>query len=97
MQTTTNLAFSESAISGYNDPTAILTGTWDNDQRASAVVHASSAVHGGTGGSAEVELRLRSSMSANVCEDMKYIFPAFMGRTMDISHAGMELIMIGIT
>ena len=38
VQTTTNLAFSESEISGYNDPTAILTGTWENDQRASAVV-----------------------------------------------------------
>ena len=48
----------------YNDSTAILTGSWNPTQTASAVVIASTDPAAGT---QEVELRLRSNISAHSC------------------------------
>jgi hypothetical protein len=45
----------------YNDATAVLTGTWSHDQQASATVYVVSA----PSPFAEVELRLRTSISAH--------------------------------
>ena len=44
----------------YNDPTAVLTGSWGPDQSAEGTVDAGSAT-----GAAEVEMRLRTSLSAH--------------------------------
>ena len=44
----------------YNDPTAVLTGSWGPDQSAEGTVKAGSA-----SGAAEVEMRLRTSLSAH--------------------------------
>ena len=49
----------ESGSNGYDDSTAILAGTWGPDQTAQATVFAAQGFHG------EVELRLRSSISAH--------------------------------
>jgi hypothetical protein len=51
----------ETGSGGFDDSTAILTGTWNADQAAQATVFASTGFHG------EVELRLRSSISAHSC------------------------------
>lgn len=62
VQTTPGLAFDVSGA-GYNDGTALLAGSWGPNQTAQATVHC-------TGQSAgiyqEVELRLRSALSAHV-------------------------------
>ena len=60
--TTTGLAYgTESGRSGYDDSTAVLTGNWGSDQMAEATVH---NVNSTERVYEEVELRLRSSLSA---------------------------------
>jgi hypothetical protein len=60
------LAFGTEPGSGmYDDSTAILTGTWGSNQTASARVHIGTRAGGGT--FKEVEIRLRSSLSAHSC------------------------------
>jgi hypothetical protein len=52
------------APGNYNDPTALLTGSWGPDQTAQATVYSikqSDSIY------EEVEFRLRSSLSAHVC------------------------------
>ena len=58
-----NLAYgTESGGAGYDDSTALLTGTWGSDQMAQAKVH---SVNQYDSIYEEVELRLRSSLSAH--------------------------------
>jgi hypothetical protein len=52
----------ESGGGGYDDSTALLTGTWGSDQMAQATVH---GVNQNDNIYEEVELRLRSSLSAH--------------------------------
>ena len=64
VQTTPGLAFgTESGTSGYDDSTAVVTGTWGPDQWAQATVHLTNQ-QGGTIYE-EVELRLRSAITAH--------------------------------
>ena len=53
----------ESGFGGYDDSTALLTGDWGIDQAVQATVY--NAVPGGTGCCQEVELRLRSTITAH--------------------------------
>jgi hypothetical protein len=62
ISTTPGLAVGQSGAARYADATALLTGTWGPDQSAEATVQAGSVY-----GAPEVELRLRSSLSAHVC------------------------------
>ena len=63
VQTIPGLAFgTESGNNGYDDSTALLTGTWGPNQSAEATVH---TVHQNDNIFEEVELRLRSSLSAH--------------------------------
>jgi len=52
----------ESGAGGYDDSTALLTGTWGSDQAVEATVH---SVNQNDDIYEEVELRLRSSLSAH--------------------------------
>jgi hypothetical protein len=61
VSTTPGLAIGHAGPARYADATALLKGTWGPDQSAEATVYA-----GKTFGSPEVELRLRSSLSAHV-------------------------------
>jgi hypothetical protein len=62
VQTSPGLAFgTESGTNGYDDSTAVLTGTWGPDQWAEATTHVIN-----TGAiSEEVELRLRTTITAH--------------------------------
>ena len=61
--TTPSLAYgTESGGGGYDDSTALLTGAWGADQMAEATVH---SVNQNDNIYEEVELRLRSSLSAH--------------------------------
>jgi hypothetical protein len=63
VQTTPGLAFgTQSGSNGYDDSTALLTGTWRSDQTVEAAVH---SVNQNDNIYEEVELRLRSSLSAH--------------------------------
>ena len=62
VQTTPGLAFDVSGA-GYNDGTALLAGSWGPDQTAQATVRCKNP---SSGIYQEVELRLRSSLSAHV-------------------------------
>jgi hypothetical protein len=55
----------------YNDSTAILTGTWATDQTASATVH---LLNPTDHSQEEVEIRLRSSMTANSSTGYEFQF-----------------------
>ena len=55
----------EDGTINFNDSTALLTGTWGPTQTVSAVVHVGVRAGGGT--FKEVELRVRSSLSAHLC------------------------------
>jgi chitodextrinase len=75
IRTTPGFAYSASGLpSTYGDPTAVLAGTWGPNQTASAVVKINSAP---SGGQAEVELRLRSSISAHRCTGYEFLWSVF--------------------
>jgi hypothetical protein len=62
--TTPGLAYgTETGNGGYDDSTALLTGTWGSNQTAEATVH---SVNQTDNVYEEVEIRLRSALSANV-------------------------------
>jgi fibronectin type 3 domain-containing protein len=61
ISTTPGYAIGVSGTAQYSDPTALLTGAWGPDQTAQATVRAGAVTVG-----PEVELRLRSSLSAHV-------------------------------
>jgi hypothetical protein len=75
IRTSPGLAYSAANLpSTYGDPTAVLTGTWGPDQTASAVVNLASRP---SGGQAEVELRLRSSVSAHSCTGYEFLYSVY--------------------
>jgi hypothetical protein len=65
------LAFGlESGSRGYDDPVALLKGNWSSDLTVEATVH---SVNQNGGISDEIELRLRSALSAHRATAMKSI------------------------
>ena len=52
---------------GYNDPTALLTGIWGPNQSITATVEVTNRPPAGANFYGEVELRLRSALSAHTC------------------------------
>ena len=62
----------ESGFTGYDDATALLTGTWGSNQMASAIVFATNRMSGNV--YEEVEIRLRSSLSAHCCSGYEVNF-----------------------
>jgi hypothetical protein len=74
VRTTPGLAFgTESGFGGYDDSTAVLTGTWNSDQMAQAVVH---SVNQNGNIYEEVELRLRTSIVAHSITGYEFNFRA---------------------
>jgi PKD repeat protein len=66
IRTTPGLAFgTETGSGGYDDSTAVLKGSWGPNQTGSGRVHVGVRAGGGT--FKEVEIRLRSSISAHSC------------------------------
>lgn len=64
-------AYGEVSQAGYDDPTAILTGTWAADQTAQATVFCRNP---SASYNQEVELRLRSSISAHSATGYEIFF-----------------------
>jgi len=62
--TTSGHAIGDPAPANYTDPTALLTGSWGPDQTVSAVVY---SVNQTEKQYQEVEIRLRSALSAHSC------------------------------
>jgi hypothetical protein len=62
--TTSGHAIGDPAPANYTDPTALLTGSWGPDQTVSAVVY---SVNQTENQYQEVEIRLRSALSAHKC------------------------------
>jgi hypothetical protein len=70
--TTPRLAIGlESGFTGYDDATALLTGTWSSNQMATATVYTTNRMSGDV--YEEVEIRLRSSLSPHSCNG--YVWP----------------------
>jgi hypothetical protein len=66
VRTTTNLAYgTQSGEGGYDDSTALLSGNWGPNQTVQATIYTTNRQSGGI--FEEVELRLRSSISAHNC------------------------------
>jgi hypothetical protein len=63
---------------GYDDPTALLTGSWEPDQMARGVVFSLNQVDTPNG---EVELRLRSALAAHLCTGYEITWRVFPNRT----------------
>lgn len=71
--TTNGLAIGlESGFTGYDDATALLTGSWGSNQMATATVYATNRMSGNV--YEEVEIRLRSSLSAHSCSGYEVLF-----------------------
>jgi hypothetical protein len=62
----------ESGFTGYDDATALLTGTWGSNQMATATVFTTNRMSGNV--YEEVEIRLRSSLSAHSCSGYEVLF-----------------------
>src|SRR6266446_8723499 len=74
VRTTSGLAFgTESGFGGYDDSTAVLTGTWNADQMAQAVVH---SVNQNGNVFEEVELRLRTTITDHSITGYEFNFRA---------------------
>jgi chitodextrinase len=75
VQTTPGHAFGggTSTATPYNDPTAVLTGSWSSNQKAQAVVH---TVNQNRSIYEEVELRLRTTISAHSITGYEFNFRA---------------------
>ena len=60
VRTTTGLAFgTQNGLGGYDDSTALLTGSWGPDQNATATIHTDGTINGTPSTKfAEVEFRL---------------------------------------
>ena len=73
VSTTPGLAIGlESGFTGYDDATALLTGIWGSNQTATAIVYATNRMSGNV--YEEVEIRLRSSLSAHSCSGYGVLF-----------------------
>jgi len=71
--TTNGLAIGlESGFTGYDDATALLTGIWGSNQMATATVFTTNRMSGNV--YEEVEIRLRSSLSAHHCSGYEVLF-----------------------
>ncbi len=74
VRTTPSLAFgTESGSGGYDDSTAILAGNWNADQMAQGTVHTANQ---NAGIFEEIELRLRTSVSAHDITGYEFNFRA---------------------
>lgn len=73
VSTTPGLAIGHQSGSSYTDGTALLTGTWGPTQTVEAVVHAKNQKDSCY---QEVEMRLRSSLSAHSCTGYEISFKA---------------------
>lgn len=73
MSTTPGLAIGHQSGSSYTDGTALLTGNWGPNQTVEAVVH---AVNPKDSCYQEVELRLRSTLTAHSCNGYEISFKA---------------------
>jgi len=73
VSTTPGLAIGHEQSASYTDGTALLTGNWGPDQTAEAVVH---SINQKDSCFQEVELRLRSTLSAHVCTGYEISFKA---------------------
>ena len=62
----------ESGFTGYDDATALLTGPWGSNQMATATVSTTNRMSGNV--YEEVEIRLRSSLSAHNCSGYEVLF-----------------------
>ena len=72
VSTTPGLAIGrESGSTGYDDATALLTGSWGADQTVHATVY---TVNQNDSSNQEVELRLRSSLSAHISTGYEVLF-----------------------
>jgi len=68
VSTSTGFAFgNQDPTIQFSDSTALLTGNWGPNQTAKATFRLKSVAAGSTGASEELELRLRSSLSAHSC------------------------------
>ena len=73
VSTTNGLAIGlESGFTGYDDATALLTGSWGPNQTASATVYTTNRQSGNV--FEEVEIRLRSSLSPHSCTGYEVLF-----------------------
>lgn len=73
VSTTPGLAIGlESGFTGYDDATALLTGTWGSNQMVTATVFTTNRMSGNV--FEEVEIRLRSSLSPNNCTGYEVLF-----------------------
>jgi hypothetical protein len=74
VSTTVGQTHTHPGTASYADATALLTGTWDSDQMAQATV--GNIVNACTSDTCypEVELRLRSTLSAHVCSGYEITF-----------------------
>ena len=73
ISTTPGLAIGlESGFTGYDDATALLTGAWGSNQMATATVYTTNRISGDV--YEEVEIRLRSSLSAHNCSGYEVLF-----------------------
>jgi hypothetical protein len=70
---TPGFAFGTQTSGGFDDSTALLTGEWGPNQTVSAVVKIAGS---DTGSFEEVELRVRSSLSAHSCTGYEMIYSA---------------------
>ena len=68
---------SGTGLRGFDDSTALLTGPWGPDQTVTATVHSVNQVSGSIG--EEVEIRLRSTLSAKSSTGYEVLFRAFKG------------------
>jgi hypothetical protein len=73
VSTTPGLAIGHQSVTSYTDGTALLTGSWGPTQSVEAVVH---TVNQKDSCYQEVELRLRSSLSAHSCTGYEVSFKA---------------------
>lgn len=76
VRTIPGLAFgTQSGVeSSDNDSTALILGAWGPDQTATATVHSVNQQNGPTGNFEEVELRLRSAITAHSCTGYEILF-----------------------
>ena len=77
VMTTNNTAIgTETSLSEYDDSTAILTGVWGSNQTVTATVYVTNQPNSASGIFEELELRLRSSLSAHSCTGYEINFSA---------------------
>jgi hypothetical protein len=82
--TTPGLAKGRDSVAQYDDPTALLTGDWGPDQKVQATVYSMNQTRHCY---QEVEIRLRSSLSAHSCTGYEILF-----RCLKTPEAYMEIV-----